>query len=150
MFIKLEVFRTAMREGTARATLSERFKFTRNEQSRSVALTKIRTANKQLEQLVLISLVAEIYDQQRPVPKGTEKERLRRMSEPLFRKIADKLTVACETHNLHEARLCLWNCCSQERRNRQSDSLDLVLSVTDVGATGSHWQESVILINSSE
>jgi hypothetical protein len=150
MFTKLETFRVDMKQGVARTTLSDRFRFTRNEMSRRVAMKKIRDANKMLERLLQTSMLSEIYEVQRPNPKKAERGRLRRMSEPLFKKIADKLATACDTHNLHEAKLCLWNCCSLQRQRRATDSLDLVVSVADVGDSGSYWQESTILITSEE
>ncbi|KAK5457292.1 hypothetical protein LTS15_005073 [Exophiala xenobiotica] len=150
MFTKLETFRVDMNQGVSRTTLSDRFRFTRNEMSRRVAMKRIRDANKMLERLLHTSVLSEIYEVQRPIPKKAERGRLRRMSEPLFRKIADKLATACDTHNLHEAKLCLWNCCSHQRQRRAIDSLDLVVSVADVGDFGSYWQESTILITSED
>ena len=145
MLAKLESFRDDMSRGIARASLVERFKFTRDERGRLVAMAKIREANRNLERLLLSSFIGEMYDQQRSIPMGRGRERLRRMSEPLFRKLDDKLNVPCPIHGVHEARVCLWNCCSHQRQSRSSDSLDLVLSVTKVGETGSYWQEILIL-----
>ena len=150
MFSRLESFQDAMIRGIATSTLRERFRFTRNEKSRLVALTKISEATKSLERLVQTSILGNLSDQHRPPRRKAHKDRLRRMSEPLYRRFADKLMTACDTHRSHEARLCLWNCCSQQRQERASDSYDLVVSVEDVGAAGSHWQESVILIPPAE
>jgi hypothetical protein len=149
MYTRLENFSASMKKGTAKATLIERFKFTRNEKSRVVAITKIREANKNMERLLQTSLMEIIHEQHRPISRRTRQGRLRRMSEPLHKKIVDKLG-ACDKHNLHEARLCLWNCCSQQKQQRSSDSLDLVMSVADVDPPGSHWQEGIILIPAAE
>ncbi|KAJ9613479.1 hypothetical protein H2200_003421 [Cladophialophora chaetospira] len=80
MFLRLESFRNDISHGEARASLMERFKFTRNEKSRLVAMVKIREANRNLERLLMTSFLADAYDQQRPVPKKVERERLRRIS----------------------------------------------------------------------
>lgn len=149
MLSRLERFRQAMNSGVAKTTLRDRFRFTRNEKSWVVAMAKIREANKSLERLLQTSLLINVHEFHRPTPKKPRRERLRRMSEPLYGKIVGKLTTACDTHNLHEARLCLWNCCSDQRRERPTDSIDMVVSVTDVEKEGSHWQESIFLIPSA-
>jgi len=149
MFERLERFKHAIDRGEAVTGLLDRFRFTRNERSRLVAMVKIREANQKLERLVHTSVLSSISGFHRPSPSRPRPERLRRMSEPLYKKMAGKLSNACESHNRHEARLCLWNCCSQQRHERSSDSLDLIVSVTDVEEDGSHWQESIILIPST-
>jgi hypothetical protein len=150
MFERLEHFKQAIDTGEAVTGLRDRFRFTRNDKSRLVAMVKIREYNQKLERLVHTSVLSSINEFHRPPPRKPRAERLRRMSEPLYKKIAGKLSTTCESHNRHEARLCLWNCCSQQRYERSSDSLDMVVSVTDVEKDGSHWQESIILIPSTK
>ena len=150
MFERLERFREAIERGEAVTTLRERFRFTRNDRSRFVAMLKIGEYNLKLERLVHSSVLSSVADIHRPPIKKPRAERLRRMSEPLYKKIAGKISTSCESHNRHEARLCLWNCCSKRRNESSGDTLDMVVSVTDVEQDGSHWQESVVVIPSNK
>ncbi|KIX10282.1 uncharacterized protein Z518_01364 [Rhinocladiella mackenziei CBS 650.93] len=149
MFDRLERFKQSIDSGVATTTLRERFRFTRNERSRLVAMGKIREYNQKLERLLHGSLLPR-GGESRPTRKRPRPQRLRRMSEPLYRKIVDKLSTACESHKQHEARLCLWSCCSPQGNPESIESLDMVVSVTDVEGDGSHWQESTIMITSGD
>ena len=144
-FQKLEYFKRQIDAGEATNTLRKKFLFTRNEKSRTVALRRIQKANKTLERLLRGPMLSVSNPARRPGPRKPHATRLRRLSEPLFNKIARKWPKGCECNCQHEARLCLWNCCSSQRERRSSDSLDMLVSVTDVGKDGSPWQESTIL-----
>lgn len=151
MFARLESFRCSVDAGNAATPLRERLRFTRHEKSRSVAMGRIKDASQKLHLLFQTSILSNINSYQRsPLTPRPRPERLRRISEPLYRKMARKLSDACGSHNQHEARLPLWNCCSRERHERPSDSLDMIVSVTDVEEDGAHWQESIILIPSNK
>ena len=145
LFTRLEQLRNTIVNDTVSSTLTERFKFTKNDKTRTWALSRIRDSNKKLERLLRGSLLHESNEIQKLKSKRPKAARLRRFSEPVYDKMATKWPKADDCHH-HQARLCLWSCCSEQGHAMHGESLDMILSVTDVKHDGSPWQESVILI----
>lgn len=148
MFAKLQAFQLAVDQGQAPSDFRDRLKFTKNEKSRKVAMHRIRDGNQKLERLLRGSVSVSSRPARQPRRK-IPPTRTRRFSESLYNKMAGKWPrVPCECQASHEARLCLWNCCSIERCEESDDSLDMVVSTVDVDEDGSRWQESTIRISS--
>ncbi|KAF2092427.1 hypothetical protein NA57DRAFT_62435 [Rhizodiscina lignyota] len=143
---KLRHFKAQIDDGEMTQSLRKRFQFTRNEKSRKVAMIRIQDANKKLERLLRGSMLPEHNVKRRPGLIMQQSRRLRRLSEPLFNTMAREWPKTCECGQ-HEARLCLWNCCSSPQcQGSNDDSLEMLVSVTDLENDGAPWQESIILI----
>jgi hypothetical protein len=142
MLIKLEQFKKSLDSGETKSSLRERIRFTKNEQSRSVALRKIQSGTEKLERLLGGS--TELFDERRRAARRIRvpSKRTRRHSEDLYNKLAPKWprTAVCQTE--HRTRLCLWNCCSADDPNCSDNSLNLVVSVPEASPRRSSWQES--------
>ena len=148
MFARLGKFKADIDGGANPQTLKSRVHFTRQEKKRMHAMHQIRKHNKDLERLLRGNL--DFIDQRdRPSRKRPPRTRTRRHSDALYSKIAGKWPKTCDCHFRHEARLCLWNCCSIEAHDVSDDCLDIVVSVADRDTEGRRpsWQESTIFVS---
>lgn len=151
MLAKLERFKLEIERGEEHQAILDRFRFTTSERTRIVALHQIRKGNKNMERLIR-GLLKPLSDNS-PQPlkrKMTPLTRTRRLSVPVFDKMAGKLSSPCDCKYQHEARLCLWNCCSSERHPESDDSLDLVVSIADFKQGVIKWQESTVLVSAEK
>lgn len=148
MFAKLTAFRQGMENGQTAGDWKECLRFTKNERTRTVALHKIHGANKNLERLLRGSGMLIKSEQQPPPKRSTPPTRTRRFSSALYDTMAGKWPNTCECHRRHEARLCLWNCCSSQRLSESDDSLDMLVSIKDRDQGLASWQESTLLVSS--
>jgi hypothetical protein len=144
MLQRLSQFKETLENGGASKSLREKFRFTRNEKTRSVAMKRIHEGILTLERLLGPS--TEMFDHQsRATRRRTPATRTRRMSEELYRKMASKWPRACSCRGRHMAKLCLWNCCcTHNDRNGSDDSLDMVVSIPNGEQSLPKWQESTI------
>ncbi|KAF2656292.1 hypothetical protein K491DRAFT_757659 [Lophiostoma macrostomum CBS 122681] len=154
MFARLGSLKFDIENGGSPQTLKSRVHFTRHEKKRMYAMHQIRKHNKVLERLLRGTL--DFVDQRdRPSRKRPPRTRTRRHSDALYSKIAGKWPRTCDCHFKHEARLCLWNCCSTEEHVEEhvvsDDYLDIVVSVADRDTEERRpsWQESTILVSDS-
>ena len=153
MFAKLESFKLAIENGETKQALWSRFRFTKNEHTRKVAMIRIIDGNKKLERLLQGSLLLRPQgdDGQLYLKKdGTPSTRTRRFSVHLYHKMAGKWPTSCDCKCEHQARLCLWNCCSTQRHPESDDSVDMVVSVPNVDEDVTTWQESTMLVSSNQ
>ncbi|KAL9623532.1 MAG: hypothetical protein Q9160_002213 [Pyrenula sp. 1 TL-2023] len=153
MFAKLEAYKCEMQKNDA-ITLRElyqRLRFTKNERSRTVALHRIRVGNENLERLIRGSLKLVKNERRASLAKkATPRTRIRRFSGPLYDKMAGKWPKSCDCHGQHEARLCLWNCCSGHGQREPDDRLDMLVSFADADGRRTSWQQSTVRVSSEE
>lgn len=151
MFAKLETFKLAMKRGETKGLARSRFRFTKNDHTRKVALHRIIDGNKKLERLLQGSLRTHSDDGHFYLKKnGTPPTRTRTFSVHLYNKMAGKWPTSCECNCEHQARLCLWNCCSTQRHPESNDSLNMVVSVPGIDKEVTVWQESTVLVSSNQ
>lgn len=151
MLARLERFKLEIEQGEEYQAILDRFRFTANERRRTVALHHIRKGNKNMERLIRGLLKPLNDDSPQPLKrKMTPPTRTRRLSVPLFDKMAANWSNPCDCQYQHEARLCLWNCCSSERHPESDDSLDLVVSIADFKQGVTKWQESTVLVSAEK
>jgi len=144
MLHRLHRFAETIKSDEATKSAREKFRFARNEQTRKVAMKRIREGVRTLE--LVLGSSTEIFEQQQHTPrKKTPVDRMRRLPEELFRKLASKWSCSCRTRHL--AKLCLWNCCcTYDKRGDSSDSLDIIVSVPVEDQRSFHWQKSSIRV----
>ncbi|KAF2115387.1 hypothetical protein BDV96DRAFT_659646 [Lophiotrema nucula] len=148
MFSKIEAFQVAIDKGETHRSLFGRIRFTMNEKSRTVALHQIQKGNKKLERLLGAS--AEEYDRSaHSRRKGAPVARTRQFSGALYHEMARKWPRSC-CHIQHEAKLCLWTCCSTEHNDGCGDILEMVVAVPDRQRRRASWQESTIIDSGSD
>jgi hypothetical protein len=147
MLERLARFKTSLEKGEASKSMREKFRFTRNEKTRNVAMKRIHDGVSNLERLLGSSM--EMFDHQnRSSRRKTPVTRTRRLSDELYKKMASKWPRSCSCCSGHMARLCLWNCCyKHEDRNGSDDSLDMVVSMPNGGHSAPKWQESTIHVS---
>jgi hypothetical protein len=146
MLLRLRHFEAALKSGETQQTLRDRRRFTRHEKTRTAAMHRIEKNNKALERLLRGSVDMDSW-QSRPLRSKTPPTRTRRFSEALYSKMARKWPRTCSCPFRHEARLCLWNCCSKEDHDESDDTLDIVVSVAEGEGRRPSWQESTILVS---
>src|SRR5688572_19404781 len=104
MLNKLQQFEVALKIGASKTTLRERFRFTKNEKSRNVAMKRIRDGTERLGRLFGMSTA--IFDHQSCASRRkTPDRRMRRLSADLYAKMADKWPRTCSCRDRHVARL---------------------------------------------
>ncbi|KAL9113632.1 MAG: hypothetical protein Q9227_002370 [Pyrenula ochraceoflavens] len=153
MFAKLDTFKLAIENGETKKALCSRLQFTKNKRTRQVALLNISDGNKKLERLLQGSLLLrpQSDDGQLYLKKnGTPPTRTRKFSVHLYDKMAGKWPTSCDCPCEHQARLCLWNCCSTQHHPESDDSLDMVVSVANTDQDVTTWQESTVLVSSNQ
>jgi len=145
MLQRLRDFAETIEKKEAKKSAREKFRFARNEQTRNVAMKRIREGVRHLERILGSS--TEIFEHQRRVARRrTPADRMKKLPEELFRKLASKWSCSCRTRHL--AKLCLWNCCcTYDKRGDSSDSLDIIVSVPIEDRRSSQWQKSSIRVN---
>jgi hypothetical protein len=144
MLQRLHRLEEKIKIGDASKSALEKFRFTQHEKTRSVAMKRIQDGVLRLERLLGSS--TEIFDHQRQTSRRkTPANRMRRLPEELFRKLASKWPCSCNTRHL--ARLCLWNCCyTSEESNGSDDSLDIIVSMPIDEQNSPQWKETTIRV----
>jgi hypothetical protein len=144
MLQRLHRFAETIEKSQATKSPREKFRFTRNEQTRNVAMKRIRDGVRNLERLLGSS--TEIFEQQRRISRRkTPADRMRRLPEELFRKLASKWPCSCRTRHL--AKLYLWNCCcTTDKLDNSNDSLDILVSVPIDEQRHPRWQDSTVRV----
>ncbi|CAN9376892.1 unnamed protein product [Alternaria alternata] len=148
MLQRLRHLEGRVENGKASKSTREKFRFTRNEKTRSVAMKRIQDGVLKLERLLGSS--TEIFDhQRRAARRKTPANRIRRLPEEVFRKLASKWPCPCNARHL--AKLCLWNCCyARDNSSGSDDSLGLILSVPVDERSLHHWKETTFRVTESQ
>jgi hypothetical protein len=144
MLQRLRRLEEKIKNDEASKSAREKFRFTRNEKTRIVAMKRIHDGVLKLERLLGSS--TEIFDHQsRASRRRTPASRMRRLPEELFKKLASKWPCSCNARHL--VRQCLWNCCcTSDNINGSDDSLDIIVSMPIDERRPLQWQESTIRI----
>jgi hypothetical protein len=146
MLNRLRQFEVALKTEAITTTVRERFRFTRNEKTRNVAMKRIRDGIERLGRLLGMS-TAMFDHQSRVSRRKTPDKRMRRLSADLYAKMADKSPRTCSCRAPHVARLCLWNCCCpKDDRHDSDESLDIIFEMPSGDPSVRKWQESTIHI----
>ncbi|CAN9419644.1 unnamed protein product [Alternaria alternata] len=148
MLQRLHRLEERIETGKASKSAREKFRFTRNEKTRNVAMKRIQDGVWKLERLLGSS--TEIFDHQsRAARRRTPANRMKRLPEELFRKLASKWPCSCNARHL--AKLCLWNCCcASDNSNGSDDSLGIIVSVPVDERNSPHWTETSIRVTDSQ
>lgn len=145
MFPKLTTLKSSIEQGESLQALHSRFRFTNNERVRVVALNQIRDDNTKIN-LFSFSLrtAPSLHDQSSSTGKKAEVSRTRRYPFGLYSKLASHGKDFSENDCQHEARICLWNCCSNHQHLALYDSIDMLISIKDEDQRMSPWQELTV------
>lgn len=144
MLQRLRRLEEKIKNGDASKSAREKFRFTQNDRTRNVAMKRIQEGVWKLERLLGSS--TEIFEHQnRAARRKTPANRMKRLPEELFKKLASKWPCSCNARHL--AKLCLWNCCyAADNSNDSEDSLDIIVSVPVDKRDSHHWKETTIRI----
>ncbi|CAN9219834.1 unnamed protein product [Alternaria alternata] len=124
MLQRLRHLEGRVENGKASKSTREKFRFTRNEKTRSVAMKRIQDGVLKLERLLGSS--TEIFDhQRRAARRKTPANRIRRLPEEVFRKLANN-------------------------SSGSDDSLGLILSVPVDERSLHHWKETTFRVTESQ